>query len=105
MPNNSNFFGLLALMFAISAGMPVPASAEFFGCNDKHSRVVASYDSARSSGDYTHEFAAQSARPRITVRPRHHVGRYAVRYCRSWLAKEYRVSGPVIVPQMRCTWD
>jgi len=105
MPRKSKFSALLALMFAVSAGMSGPAAAEFFGCNDRHSRVVASYASAANSGAYTHEFAAQSARPRITVHPRHRVGRYAVRHCRSWLAKEYRVSGTVIVPQMRCTWD
>jgi hypothetical protein len=29
----------------------------------------------------------------------------AVRQCRSWLAREYRVSGPVIVPQMYCWWE
>jgi hypothetical protein len=28
----------------------------------------------------------------------------AVRQCRSWLAPENRVSGPVITPQMRCWW-
>jgi len=28
-----------------------------------------------------------------------------VRQCTSWLAPEYRVSGPVITPQMRCWWQ
>jgi hypothetical protein len=51
------------------------------------------------------ELAAQS-RPRITVHPRRvHPGPNARRYCRSWLAKEYRVSGPVVVPQMHCWWE
>jgi hypothetical protein len=51
------------------------------------------------------ELAAQS-RPRITVHPRRvHPGPNARRYCRSWLAKEYRVSGPVVVPRMRCWWE
>jgi len=103
MPKNRAFFGLLALIFAISAGFLVPASAEFFGCNDKPGRVIASHNSS-SDGSYTHELAAQS-RPRITIHPRHaYPGRNAKRYCRSWLAKEYRVSGPVVVPQMRCWW-
>jgi hypothetical protein len=31
-------------------------------------------------------------------------GPNAKRYCRSWLAKEYRVSGTVIVPRMQCWW-
>ena len=29
----------------------------------------------------------------------------AVRQCTSWLATEYRVSGPVITPRMRCWWE
>jgi hypothetical protein len=32
-------------------------------------------------------------------------GPNAKRYCRSWLAKEYRVSGTVIVPRMQCWWQ
>jgi len=28
-----------------------------------------------------------------------------VRQCTSWLAPENRISGPVIVPQMRCWWQ
>ena len=32
-------------------------------------------------------------------------GPNAKRYCRSWLVKEYRVSGPVIVPRMQCWWQ
>lgn len=31
-------------------------------------------------------------------------GPNAVRECRSWLEPEARVSGPVIVPRMRCWW-
>jgi hypothetical protein len=50
------------------------------------------------------EYAAQS-RPRIVVHPRHHYpGPNAKRHCVSWLAKEYRPSGTVITPQMRCWW-
>jgi hypothetical protein len=29
----------------------------------------------------------------------------AVRQCTSWLATENRVSGPVVVPRMRCWWE
>jgi len=50
----------------------------------------------------TQEFSAQTSRPRITIYPRRYLPPNAVRQCRSWLVKEYRVSGPVIVPQMRC---
>jgi hypothetical protein len=85
MPIKSKIFGLLALTLAISAGFLTPVSAEV--------------------SSYTREFAAQSVRPRITIHPRHRPGRYSTRYCRSWLAREYRVSGPVIVPQMRCFWN
>ena len=78
--------------------MLAPASAEFFGCNPGHATTAAVHR-------YTEDFAAQTVRPRITVHPRRsHLRRNAKRYCRSWLAKEYRVSGPVVVPQMRCVW-
>jgi hypothetical protein len=94
-----------------------PASAEFFGCNDKDGRVVASYIGKPSdygtrhavrtgSRRYTHEFAAQTSRPRIVIQPRTtSPGPNAKRHCRSWLAKEYRVSGTVIVPRMQCWWQ
>lgn len=105
-------YGLGALMVALSLGAVAPASAEFFGCNDKPGRVLASYNSAprssapRAGARYTHEFAAQAARPRITIHPRRvSPGRTSQRHCRSWLAKEYRVSGPVVVPRMQCWWQ
>jgi hypothetical protein len=42
----------------------------------------------------------------IIVHPRlSYPGPNAKRYCRSWLAKEYRVSGTVIVPRMQCWWQ
>jgi hypothetical protein len=48
---------------------------------------------------------AQS-RPHITIHPRRiEPGPNTKRHCRAWLAKQYRVSGTVIVPQMRCWWD
>jgi hypothetical protein len=52
----------------------------------------------------TRELSAQG-RPHIVIRPRQtSPGPNARRYCRSWLQKEYRASGPVITPQMRCWW-
>ena len=107
MPRKLNIFALLALMLVISAGMLVPASAEFFGCNDKPGQVL-SYDGHRAyaSARTTHEFAAQSARPRVTIYPRRTlVTRNSVRQCRSTLVKEYRISGTVIVPRMQCWWE
>ena len=104
MPKRRAYFGVLALIFAISAGSLAPASAGFFGSNDKPARVVARSDRCSEGSRYSCEFSAQS-RPRVTIHPRRtRPGPNAKRYCRSWLAKEYRVSGPVIVPQMRCWW-
>ena len=51
------------------------------------------------------EYAARSP-PRIVIHPRRsYPGPNAKRYCRSWLVQEYRASGPVITPQMRCWWQ
>ena len=45
-------------------------------------------------------------RPHVTVHPRRiEPGPNSKRHCVSWLQKQYRVSGTVIVPQMRCWWD
>jgi hypothetical protein len=79
---NATRIGLLAVIFALSLGAVAPASAEVI-----------------------REFAAQS-RPRVTIHPRtSYPGPNAKRYCRSWLAKEYRVSGMVSVPRMQCWWQ
>ena len=76
------FVAILAAICGLFAGMTLPALAEVS----------------------TRELAAQS-RPRITIHPRQiRPGPNAKRYCRAWLAKEYRVSGPVIVPQQQCWW-
>ncbi|HEY6024418.1 MAG TPA: hypothetical protein VIV34_09610 [Pseudolabrys sp.] len=54
----------------------------------------------------TRELAAQKKRPRVIIYPRRvYPGPYAKRQCYSWLVREYRVSGPVITPQMRCWWE
>ena len=52
------------------------------------------------------ELAVQTVRrPHIVIHPRRiEPGPNSKRYCRFWLAKEYRVSGPVIVPQEQCRW-
>jgi hypothetical protein len=53
-----------------------------------------------------HDFAAQKKRPRVTIYPRRvYPGPYAKRQCYSWLVTEYRVSGTVVTPQMRCWWE
>lgn len=105
MPRFANICGLLAVFLASSVLFSAPARAEFFGCNDKPGRVLASYKSGQASRN-TREFAAQSARPRVTIYPRQgQPGRNAKRHCRSWLVKEFRVSGQVIVPRQQCWWQ
>jgi hypothetical protein len=88
-----------ATLFAVLAALPRPASAEFFGCEDQHAVRHVAYRSYAQEPAYTRHYA--QARPHVTIHPRHS----ARRYCRSWLAKEYRVSGPVVVPRMRCWWQ
>jgi hypothetical protein len=51
--------------------------------------------------------AQRRARPRTRIRiyaPYAYPGPYAVRHCTSWLEPEWRPSGTVIVPRMRCWW-
>lgn len=80
---NATVFGLLAATVALSLGAVAPASA------------------AQSTASRYAEKQAQ-----IIVHPRlSYPGPNAKRYCRSWLAKEYRVSGTVIVPRMQCWWQ
>jgi hypothetical protein len=109
MPRIATGLALVGLVFALTVGAAAPASAEFFGCDDQHPQRAVGYACAPSDtrvSPFTHEFAAQTRRPRITIYPRRvHPGRNATRQCRSWLAKEYRVSGPVIVPRMQCWWE
>jgi hypothetical protein len=82
---------------ALTAGAAVPASAGSFG----HDRLSHHERSIRNSD----ELAAKS-RPRVTIYPRTiYPGPNAKRHCQSWLAQEYRVSGTVIVPRMRCWWE
>jgi hypothetical protein len=97
--------GSLAAGFVIAASVVAfmgvtasPASAGSVNCN---------YQACGQVGpSITVELAAQTKRPRVTIyRRRTYPGPNAVRQCRSWLVTEYRISGPVIVPQMRCWWE
>ena len=85
MPKSRSFFALAVMVAAFLAGAQANAA-----------------ENARD----TQEFAAQTTRrPHIVIRPRRiEPGPKSKRYCRFWLAKEYRVSGPVIVPQQQCFW-
>ena len=56
--------------------------------------------------DDAREYSVQNKRPRVTVYPRRvYPGPYAKRECYSWLRAEYRLSGTVVTPQMRCWWQ
>lgn len=82
--NRSIFFSAMVLAGIVVAASPVLAESP--------------------SRKATQELAAQS-RPRITIYPRRiEPGPNAKRQCRAWLAQEYRVSGPVIVPRQECWW-
>jgi hypothetical protein len=84
----------LALMLAAA---PSPARA------DDATRLPRATPAAPAATD----ISAQRRRPptRLRVTPR---GRYlpptAQRACEAWYAPEYRPSGTVIVPRMRCRW-
>jgi hypothetical protein len=42
----------------------------------------------------------------VIIHPRHlRLSPNAKRICRAWLAQEFRPSGTVITPQMRCWWE
>jgi len=69
MPRIVTAFGLLALTFALLAGITRPASAEFFGCDDQ--RRSSSY--SRSSilrSPFAHDHSARSrySSSRVTSR-------------------------------------
>jgi len=93
-------FGLISAL-VISAS--TSALSDPSGCSDQMRAQAACTSSGPSS---VQEFAAQKKRTRVTVYGRRtYLPPNAVRQCRSWLAREYRVSGPVIVPQMYCWWE
>ena len=89
------------LIFVLLGGLVAPALAGSASCVDGLTRSKSACADASSQ-----EFTAQKKRTRVVIYGRRtNLGPNAVRQCRSWLAKEYRVSGPVIVPQMYCWWE
>jgi hypothetical protein len=81
---------LLALAVPASAQQPVSGT------------VVVSPGSARAS-----DVSAQQRPPtrlRVTPLRRAPLDRRAYRQCQDWYETEYRPSGTVIVPKMRCWW-
>src|ERR1044071_8236479 len=108
MARNFVTFSFVAAAFGALLASSIPTSAEFFGCDDRHAKRTSSVTRSFARSPFTHEFSAQSTRPRITVYPRERNGYLpptAKRQCRATLVKEYRLSGTVIVPQMRCWWE
>src|ERR1041385_4560220 len=96
---------LVAAAFGALIASSSPASAEFFGCDDQHARRTSSVTRSFARSPFTHEFSAQSTRPRITVYPRERHGYLPPtpkRECRATVGRESGLSGTVIVPQMRC---
>jgi hypothetical protein len=104
MPKIATGLALIGLIFALIVGAGIPAAADSSSCGNHRPLSNAACVSLDSMP--IQEFAAQTKRPRVTIyRRRVYVAPNAVRQCRSWLAREYRVSGPVIVPQMYCWWE
>jgi hypothetical protein len=67
--------------------------------------ALAAIWAAPAQAETTRESSAQTTqRPRVMVYPRR-LPPSARRHCRAWLVQEYRVSGTVIVPRMRCRWE
>jgi hypothetical protein len=91
MARNTVFHALIALALVFGAAAAARAAVD-----QQQTRHGADAGAEQS----TREFAAQS-HPHVTIRPRYR----ATRHCRAWLAKEYRVSGPVIVPHKYCWWQ
>jgi hypothetical protein len=103
MPKIATGLAPLGLISALVVGAVTPASADSFSCNQGVRSNAACVGPDPSPIE---EFAAQRKRPRVTIyRRRTYLAPNAVRQCRSWLVTEYRISGPVIVPQMYCWWE
>src|SRR5262245_18253653 len=94
----------LGLICGLVLGAITPVLADSPRCRERASELNASCV-GRASGPIQ-DLSAQTRRTRVTVyRRRVSLPPNAVRQCRAWLAREYRVSGPVIVPQMYCWWQ
>jgi hypothetical protein len=75
-----------------------PASAADTGQEALATQAMAFEASAQSRRN-------RRARTRIQVYPRrYHLSPTAKRDCISWLEPEWRLSGTVIVPRLRCWW-
>jgi hypothetical protein len=103
MPKIATGLALVGMISVLVGGIAMPALAGSF-CGNQQMRATSACNGPVSP--LIRELAAQKKRPRVTIyRRRIYPGPNAVRQCRSWLVTEYRISGPVIVPQMRCWWE
>src|SRR5262245_13780291 len=94
----------LSLICGLVLGAVTPVSADSSTCRELDSGPNASCVGHAPAP--IQDLSAQTRRPRVTIyRRRVSLPPNAVRQCRAWLAREYRVSGPVIVPQMYCWWQ
>jgi hypothetical protein len=82
-----------AMLALVGCGLwpPAPAAAQAVGAAESDSTAP--------------KRAHQPARIRVHPLAQSYPGPDAVRQCAAWLAPEYRPSGTVIVPKMRCWWQ
>ena len=68
--------------------------------------VIAASSSAlaKSDDEGSREVSAQRRASIVVTPSRSTPGPNATRHCDAWLEKEYRPSGTVVVPRMRCVW-
>jgi hypothetical protein len=96
----------MALAMAFGFGFAVLASMGVAHAGGRQSSQV-TVGASREAPTY---LSAQRRRDRVRTRirvyryPGYYPGPNAVRECRAWYAEELRLSGPVIVPHMRCWW-
>lgn len=90
------------------AGVAVAAGADVsFGAASASDAAVAYAQAGQTEVAVPRRPRVRRAPTRIRVYPLPYgyPGPNAVRQCTSWLAQEYRPSGTVIVPRMRCWWE
>lgn len=86
--------------------MTVPMKSASFLCLSAVLGLLAAAAPAVAQSRSSDEATTRSSRPRVVIQPRRHrLSANARRECRARLVQEYRVSGPVIVPQMQCWWE
>ena len=93
---------------AIMAGAAVVLATICIGSSSAEAQAVAR-DGQRANAARQVESSAQSRRRRAptqlrVIRERVYLPPTAVRTCDAWYEQEFRPSGTVIVPRMRCRW-